>query len=144
MKVFLSILLSFFLFIVALPVLGQSGGQGPSSGQGPSGGQGPTGPITIPNPLAAQSISDLLNKIIDFLIIIASPILVIMVLWAGFLYLTSGGDPTKVQTANRTLLWAAVGFAIILISKGFTLLIANILGGGSSGIQGTGGGPQGP
>lgn len=119
--------LTIFLVLVTFPIYAQIQGQPPS---GPAQGQPPQRGFTIPNPLQAQSLTDLLNKIIDFLIVIAAPILVIMVLWAGFLYLTSGGDPTKVQTANKTLMWAAVGFAIILISKGFTLLISNILGGG--------------
>lgn len=94
-------------------------------------GGGEPGGITIPNPLQADTIPELLDNIVDFLILISAPILTIMVLWAGFLFLVSGGDPNKVVTARNALIWSAVGFAVILISKGITLIIKEILGGGA-------------
>jgi len=49
-------------------------------------------------------------------------------LYAGFLYMTSSGDPQKVVTANRVLVYAVVGvvvailaFSVISIVEGFIL-----------------------
>lgn len=96
--------------------------------------------ISIPNPLdPCRDIGCVLYKIATFLLTIAVPILTIMVLWAGFLYLTAAGDPKKVQMAHKALLWAVIGFAIILINWGFASIIEEILGGGGNGGGGGGG-----
>lgn len=86
----------------------------------------------IENPLGgADTIAEVLQRIASFLLTIAAPILVIMVLSAGFMYLTSAGVPEKIKQANRALLWAVIGFAVILINWGFAYIIREILGGGA-------------
>lgn len=98
--------------------------------------------LELPNPLRCRDIPCLLRAIADFLLLVAIPILTIMVLWAGFLYLTAGGDPQRVQAAHKALLWAVIGFAIVLINWGIANIIEEILGGGNGG--GPGPGPPGP
>jgi spore maturation protein SpmA len=88
------------------------------------------GGITIPNPIACEEIGCVLEKVASFLLKIATPILTIMVLWAGFLFLTSAGNPEKVAKARQALLWAVIGFAIVLINWGFASIVKEILGGG--------------
>jgi len=125
---FLAILVTGFIVVGstgvvrALPISDGGGGPGADGGGGP-------GTFTIPNPLKANSIPELIDNIINFLILIAGPILTIMVLWSGFLFATSGGNPNQVIKAKNALLWAGIGFAIILISKGISLIIRQILGG---------------
>ena len=92
-------------------------------------GLGTGGGISFQNPLTADSFTELADKIIDFLLAIAAPIVVIMVIWAGFLFMTAGGNPEKVQKGKDTLLWTAVGVIILMVSKGVTTLLVNILGG---------------
>jgi hypothetical protein len=89
------------------------------------------GVFEIPNPLKCGDIPCVLDEIASFLFWLATPILTIMVLWAAFLFLTSGGDPNRVRAARNTLIWAAVGFAVVFINKGIALIIKEILGGGS-------------
>lgn len=87
--------------------------------------------IGIPNPLGdVRDIGGVLERIASFLFIIATPILTIMVLWSGFLFLTSAGVPAKLVQAKQALLWAILGFAIVLINWGFAHIIAEILGAG--------------
>ncbi len=88
-----------------------------------------SGGISIPNPLSCPDVGCVLKRIAGFLFAIATPILAIMVIWAGFLFLTSGGNPEKVATAKKALIWAVIGFAIVLINWGFADIIAEILGG---------------
>lgn len=80
-------------------------------------GPGPSDGITLPNPLSGGDIADILNNIIDFLLIIAAPIAVIMTIWAGFLFMTAGGNQEKVITARRTLLYVIIGVAVLILSK---------------------------
>lgn len=94
---------------------------------------GVSGGISIPNPLGpnCEDVGCVLQRIAGFLLLIATPILTIMVLWAGFLLLSSGGDPKRVQAGQKALLWAVIGFAIILINWGFASIVEEILGGGN-------------
>lgn len=90
----------------------------------PQGGSG----INLQNPLGAGSIPALLDKIADYLIYIGAPILAIMILWGGFQILTAAGEPEKFKTGRTTIIYAAVGYGIILISKGITLIIKELFG----------------
>jgi len=82
----------------------------------------------LPNPLHVTNIADLINKIAGYLMAIAVPITTIMVIVGAFQMLTSGGNPEKFKTGQKTILYAAVGFAIVLISKGITAIVKEVLG----------------
>lgn len=85
--------------------------------------------LNIPNPFSGQitSLSDLFNVIIAALYYVAGPIVVIMIIAAGLIFLFSRGDSNKVQTAKRLLLYAIIGLVIILIGSGFVKLLESIL-----------------
>lgn len=85
-------------------------------------------PIELPNPLGVSNINDLLGKIIDGLIVFATPVAAAMIIWAAYLFISSGGDPKKITTAREALLWTVVGYAILLLAKGIGLIIQNFLG----------------
>jgi len=55
------------------------------------------------------------------------PVATIIFLYAGFLFLTSGGDEEKVKKAKRAVTYAIVGLVIVLIGAGFITLIKSIL-----------------
>jgi hypothetical protein len=87
--------------------------------------------IPLVNPLGS-SCNDLscpLNLIIDFLFTIAIPLCAIMVLIGGFYMVTSSGDPAKVTKGRKTILYAAGGFAVILLAKGVSTLITSFFTG---------------
>lgn len=56
-----------------------------------------------------------------FLVVLA----IIFVLVAAFKYLTAGGDPTKVSSANYMLIYAAVAIAIGLLARGFPFFVSS-------------------
>ncbi|MEK7512780.1 MAG: hypothetical protein AAB601_01115 [Patescibacteria group bacterium] len=52
---------------------------------------------------------------------------VIFLLYAAFLYLTAGGDDTKVATAKKIIVYAVVAIVIALLAKAIvTVLIASL------------------
>lgn len=114
------------LFIV-VPVHAQVTLPVQSSNTLPANSVGGTQTIELPNPLGVSNINDLINKIIDGLIIFAAPVAVAMVIWAAYLFMSSGGDPKKITTARSALLWTVVGYAILLLAKGVGLIIQNFL-----------------
>ena len=88
--------------------------------------------LNIPNPLGETSdVSTLASNIIKFLIILAIPITGILVVYAGYLYITSAGNEEKVKTAQKALIWAIVGFAVVLIASSVPAIIQEFLTGES-------------
>ncbi len=74
-----------------------------------------------------EKLDCILAKILDLIYYISIPITSIMVLWGGFQILTAAGDPEKVKTGGKTVLYAAIGFAVIIISKAIVYLITDII-----------------
>lgn len=100
-------------------------------GGGTSGGTG--GSYTLLNPLGVENIADIIKKVAYYLsVYIAPPIVTIMILIAGFYFLTAGDKPERLITARQIILWTVVGYVIILISWGATSIIAEILGGAAT------------
>lgn len=87
----------------------------------------PSGQI-LKDPLGCRTFEQILDSIANFLIIISAPIVAIMVLYGGYQILFAGGSPEKFKEGKQTILYAVIGFIIILVAKGVTLLIKNILG----------------
>lgn len=85
-------------------------------------------PTTIPNPLTAETFTELIDSIAGWIVIIAIPLATLGFLWAGFLFMTAGGNEERVKKAKNTLIWVAVGLAICLIGKGLTSVIKSLLG----------------
>lgn len=52
-------------------------------------------------------------KITNFVLKIAFPIAVMVIIWAGFRFVFAMGNETKITEAKKTLLWAIIGFAVI-------------------------------
>lgn len=79
----------------------------------------------LPDPLGGITFPTLVDKIAGWLLNIGITISTIVVLWAAFLFMTSGGNQQKVTAAKQTLLYAIVGLTILLLAKGATSLISS-------------------
>lgn len=88
-----------------------------------------TGGTRLDNPLGEGStIISIISNILDWLIIYSIPILALMILIGGFQILTAKDSPEKVKSGRATIMYAVIGFVIILISKGIALILLNIIG----------------
>jgi len=96
----------------------------------PSGG---VGNVVMPNFMGVKSVSDLILKVVKFLITLAIPFAVMMLIWAGFLFATAQGSEDKINKAKRNLIWTIVGIAVILASEAIVDYVTEILGGSGSG-----------
>lgn len=88
----------------------------------------PSDAICIENPLSADDFQELIDNIIDLLATFAFVVAPVLIVYSGFLFLTSGGNPEKIWQAKNLLIWAVVGFGLILLAKGLVLLLEQILG----------------
>ncbi len=97
------------------------------------GGDNPQ-PVTLLNPLCAgggtcnSDAASLIQSIVKWLFVIATPIAVGMILIGAFQMLLSGGSEDKFATGKKTVLYAVIGYAIILIGWGITSIIQSLLG----------------
>jgi TRAP-type C4-dicarboxylate transport system permease small subunit len=66
--------------------------------------------------------------VFDMVLYIAGFAAVIFVIWGGFKYLTSNGDPQRAVAARTILLNALVGLAIVLVASRVVGFIAGRLG----------------
>jgi len=84
--------------------------------------------LVIPNPLRKTStIWELIDGLLKIAFNLAIPITVGVVIYAGYLYITSLGNEKKIQQAHKALIWGLIGFGTILIAKGIPALIKNFL-----------------
>jgi hypothetical protein len=145
----LSILIILFISGLAIPVLaagpsGSTGGNvGPSGSTGgnigPSGSTGGNAgpavniPIRIDNPFKCGNsngceLKDLLLAIVDNLVMpIGGTLCILAFIFAGFQYVLAQGNPERIKQAHRTLLYAAIGTALLLGAKVFAKVIENTI-----------------
>ncbi|MCX6788395.1 MAG: pilin [Candidatus Jorgensenbacteria bacterium] len=107
---------------------GNAGSGNNTGGLGIGGGGNAGSDMQLQNPLGVSSINGLINRIIDILIILGIPIASGMIIWAAFLFMTSGGEPDKLTTARHAILWTVIGFVILLIAKGIASIIRSVMG----------------
>jgi hypothetical protein len=89
--------------------------------------QAPTG-FNIENPVGATDLMDVIEKVTTAIRDLAIPVAVVMILWAGFNFLTAAGNPAKITKGKQILLWTVVGLAIVFIGGGFVDLIRSVIG----------------
>ena len=86
-------------------------------------------PIGIENPLTADTLEEAINRFINFLFYLAIAVVPILIIYAGFLLLTSHGDSKQLSKAKTIILWTLVAFAIILFAKGLPSIVKGVMGG---------------
>jgi uncharacterized membrane protein YobD (UPF0266 family) len=79
----------------------------------------------LENPLAFPSITELMQAILNMVIVISIPIVVLFIIYAGFLYVTAQGNPEKLQVANRSLMYGVIGGVIIIGSVAILQIVEN-------------------
>ena len=97
---------------------------------GPPGGSlSQSGGVQLRDPLGADSFQAVAASIIGFLFTIAAPLVGIFVLVGGFQMITAGGNPEQFSKGKKTILYAAVGFVVVLLSGSVVSLLRNVFGG---------------
>jgi len=82
---------------------------------------------TTPPITKVQGLIDLMCSVFDYMFYGLIALSIIIVVVAGFNYVTGGDNPEKVSKANKMILYAAVGIAVALVAKGIPLIVGNFL-----------------
>jgi uncharacterized membrane protein len=109
----------FVVFMLILPFLGNAQSPPPPPTPPPS----PTGGLQ--NPIEADTFGELVQAIANAVIAIGIPLVAIFLIYAGFLFVTSGGNEQKLQQAKTTFYWALVGGVIVIGAFAIATAIVN-------------------
>ena len=83
--------------------------------------------ITIENPLGYDSLEDFIARLSNFILAISLAIAPFLILIGAFYILTSAGEPKKVMTGQKIIMYTAVGLGIILFAKAIISLVRFLL-----------------
>lgn len=78
--------------------------------------------------LIATSTAEIIQSIIRVIYWIIGSLLVLLIIMGGYYILTSAGNPEKITKGRKIIIYAALGFAIMAISKGALQLVYLIIG----------------
>jgi hypothetical protein len=87
--------------------------------------------VEITNPLAVNSIPELLIRIASYVGSFVAVLGTIMIIISGILFLLSAGSPEKINTAKKALAFAIIGIAVGLSATVISGMILNVIGGGT-------------
>jgi len=87
----------------------------------------PTGPTS------GLAVLHLIQNLTNWLFVGFMLLAVVVIILAGWQFITGGGNPESVSSARKKLLWAGVAVIIALMSRGIPVVVASILGVGGGG-----------
>lgn len=74
---------------------------------------------------ATDKVNSTVTLVINIFSWIVGVVSVIMIIWGGFKYITSGGDSSNVTAAKNTILYAIVGLIIVALAQ---IIVKFVLG----------------
>lgn len=66
------------------------------------------------NPLKYDSIPAFLSALLDIVTIIMMPIIVVAIIYGGFLFIKAQGNETELTKVKSTFLWVLIGALLVL------------------------------
>ncbi len=84
-----------------------------------------SGGSSLCNPLGNTDLIGFLQALLDILMVFAIPLIVFMIIYAGFMFVMDRGSDKNLAQAKRALLYAVIGGVIIL---GANLILAVVQG----------------
>jgi len=78
-----------------------------------------------------SSISDVFKLVVNVLSVVAGAVAVIMIVVAGFRFVTSGGDSNSVSAARNTIVYAIVGLIVVALAQVIVRFVLHKLGNGT-------------
>jgi len=74
-----------------------------------------------------NAVLKLLKRIISILLFAAGALAVLMVIYGGFKYVTSAGEPQKAASGRQTIIFALVGLVVVVVSRQLILFVLDRL-----------------
>ena len=65
----------------------------------------------------SQKIQDIVTLIVNIFSVIVGIVAVIMIIYGGFKYITSGGDSGNITSAKNTIIYAIIGLVVVALAQ---------------------------
>lgn len=75
------------------------------------------------NPTSFTTVEALVLGILNALVVIATPIVVLMIIYGGFLYVTARGNAEQIRKATTSLTYAIIGGILVIGAVALTGII---------------------
>jgi hypothetical protein len=66
---------------------------------------------------SSEKLSAIIKTIINILSVVVGVVAVIMIIFGGLKYITSGGDSSNVSSAKNTIIYAIIGLVIVALAQ---------------------------
>ena len=83
--------------------------------------------VTTPLLPTNVDLLDMIAQIANYLFWILLAISIVVIVYAGILFVTASGSAEQVEKARGIILYTVIGFFIILLARGFVELLQTIL-----------------
>lgn len=84
----------------------------------------------LKNPIGSGStdMAKVLDKILNSIVVLLTPILVLMLIYSGYLFVIGRGNTEKITEAKKTLTYTLIGAVIVVAASGIAHVIENTIG----------------
>lgn len=69
-----------------------------------------------PPPAGLDQIESIFKNVVSVIVGLAFMTMLVLIVWAGIKYLTSGGEPKAVASAHQTVTWALLGIIFMAVA----------------------------
>jgi len=87
----------------------------------------PNNNCSLTNPFSFGSVNQLISKLLDIIIQVGGILAFFFIIYAGFLFVTAGGDTGQIEKAKATFLTVVIGTAIVLGAKAIQALVSGTI-----------------
>lgn len=84
-------------------------------------------PERPPGAINIETLSDLIIRILNIALTVVGLVSVLFVVFGGFKYVTSGGDPEQIESAKGMIMNALIGLVIVLLALVIVRVVANAI-----------------
>lgn len=124
---YINLLLMTPALILPSSALAETGAGGGDAGGGGAGGGFID--VTWESPIkSTNTVEGVIVIILNALVTIAIPVVVLMIVYSGFLYVTARGNAEQVSTATRSLTYAIIGGLLIIGVTAITGILEQTVG----------------
>ncbi|MCD5384409.1 MAG: TrbC/VirB2 family protein [Candidatus Pacebacteria bacterium] len=87
----------------------------------------------VSNPLASAGVTGFLESLLGSIMYLAYPIIALVVIYAGFMFIIARGNRDKLQTATKNITYVVLGIAVVLgsytiVNVFYTTVVKGLLG----------------
>ncbi len=75
------------------------------------------------DPLGCQTLTQFLSNLLQIVAQIGFPVIVLFMVYIGFLYISAEGNPEKIKKVHSYFFWALVGALLILGAQALSIAI---------------------